>query len=155
MTLYEWAAKWGVSVAALHDLKQSWGHDEAPTQTGDGEVGIANAVRVEAAQKGMRMWRNNVGALQDSNGRHVRYGLANDSTTVNKRIKSADLIGIRPIVIGPQHVGHTVGQFVSREVKRPPWHYTGTDREEAQQRWVELVVKLGGDAAFTTGPGSL
>lgn len=122
---------------------------------GDDEGAVLTAIRLEAGRKRIPLWRNNVGALMDKDARYIRYGLANDSKAVNDRIKSADLIGIRPVVVGPHHVGHTFGQFVSREVKAPGWHYTGTPREQAQLRWVHLVVANGGDACFTTGEGSL
>ncbi len=159
-TLEAWAAQWGVPYAALADLRTSvFNHEpnflvRAPvTDAGEGHASVA--VRLEASEKGLRIWRNNVGALADANGRFVRYGLANDSKAVNDRIKSGDLIGIRPVRITPEMIGHTIGQFVSREVKAPGWHYTATPREEAQQRWAELINGLGGDAAFATGRGTL
>lgn len=74
---------------------------------------------------------------------------------MNKVIKSADLIGIRPVLITPGHVGLVIGQFVSREIKPTGWKYTGKAREEAQLRWAELVAACGGDAAFATGEGTL
>lgn len=157
--LYQWAARHGVSVEAVADLRALFGMngDCAPLARshGTGESGVQMALRMEAANKGLRLWRNNVGALEDKTGRFVRYGLANDSKQVNERIKSADLIGCRPVTIAPHHVGTVIGQFVSREVKEPGWRYTGTDREQAQLRWIELVVSLGGDAAFATGQGTL
>ena len=52
-------------------------------------------------------------------------------------------------------VGHTVGQFVAREVKRTNWKYKGTAREDAQGKYLELVLSLGGDAAFANGIGTL
>jgi hypothetical protein len=159
-SLHTWAAAWGIPTAAIYDLRQRFGMEGAPAKMEDAPIflnedSVQSAVRLEAARKGVLIWRNNVGALQDSTGRWVRYGLANDSQAVNARIKSADLIGIRPLVIGPHHVGQVIGQFVSREVKAPKWHYAGTPREEAQNRWLQIVQSAGGDAAFVTGEGSL
>jgi hypothetical protein len=101
------------------------------------------------------LWRNNVGALQTPAGAWVRFGLANDSPALNKRLKSADLIGVRRVLIGPQHIGHTIGQFVSREAKHATWR-PGEDpaRETAQFAWAALVNSWGGDARIVTGPGS-
>jgi hypothetical protein len=48
-----------------------------------------------------------------------------------------------------------IGQFMSREIKKEGWRYTGDEDEVAQLRWLELVVAYGGDACFTTGEGSL
>lgn len=158
MTLEQWALKWGVSAAALQDLRVSWGmlgREEPEEARGKSEAWASSAVRLEASDKGMRLWRNNVGALQDERGVPVRYGLANTSAALNREIKSADLIGIRPILITPMWVGCVIGQFVSREVKAPGWRYTGTDREKAQARWAQVVTSLGGDASFATGPGTL
>lgn len=158
MILHEWAARWGVSHDAVADLRAMFcleGTAEHHTAPATPEGSVLALVRQEAAQKGLRVWRNNNGAVHTADGRFVRFGLANDSETVNKRIKSADLIGCRPIVITHAMVGHTIGQFVSREVKAANWHYTGTDREQAQWRWAQLVVGLGGDAKFATGVGTL
>lgn len=110
-----------------------------------------NAVRVAASRAGARLWRNNVGAGTLDNGSYLRWGLANDSPGMNRVLKSADLIGIRPTLITPEHVGRTLGVFVSREVKAPGWRYRATDRERAQLAWLDLIKGLGGDAAFTTG----
>jgi hypothetical protein len=119
------------------------------------EAGILSEVRLEASEKGCRLWRNNVGATYTDKGHFIRYGLANDSAQLNAVLKSADLIGIRPIVITPAHVGKIIGQFVSREIKQSNWRYTGTDREKAQLSWAELIISLGGDACFATGKGTL
>jgi hypothetical protein len=81
--------------------------------------------------------------------------LANDSEKLNKVIKSGDLIGIRPIKITQNLVGYTIGQFVSREVKAANWRYSGDQRESAQLKWAELVIGLGGDAAFCNKVGTL
>lgn len=119
------------------------------------ESGISSDIRLEASELGYRLWRNNVGATHTPSGQFIRFGLANDSTQLNRVIKSADLIGIRPILITQEHVGLTIGQFISREVKHPGWVYKGTERERAQLAWAELVNSLGGNACFTTGRGTL
>jgi hypothetical protein len=78
--------------------------------------------------------------------------LANESDAMNRTIKSADLIGIRPLLITEADVGRIVGQFLSREVKAPGWRPRANDpHETAQRAWARLVADLGGDAAFTTG----
>ena len=126
----------------------------APPPPNATEAYAQSLVRLEAPRFGVSLWRNNVGALQDKNGRPVRYGLANESPAVNKVLKSGDLIGIHPVVITPAHVGTTIGQFVSRECKRPGWTWHGDEHETAQLNWAMLVTRLGGDAGFTTGEGS-
>lgn len=157
--VYEWAVRHGVTLAALQELAGIFGMHgtppAVPTIKGTSEAAVQVAVRLEAARKGVRLFRNNVGALIDSRGVPVRYGLANESKQVNEVMKSADLIGWRPVLIGPRHVGQVIGQFVSREVKAVGWHYTGNDREPAQLAWAQLVTAGGGDAAFCAGVGTL
>jgi len=119
------------------------------------ESTIQAEIRVEAAARGMVLWRNNVGAAKDASGNFFRFGLANDSAKMAKMIKSSDLIGIRPVVITQDMVGKTFGQFVAREVKREDWTFKGTPREEAQLKFLDLVRDLGGDAEFASGPGTL
>lgn len=143
--IYDWATRHGVSHGALEDLKRIMGlyrEDVSVFSASDAvsEAGAQSRVRLAAAREGLLVWRNNVGAMEDQNGRVVRFGLCNDSAAVNRRVKSSDLVGIKP-----------GGQFWCREVKTPGWHYTGTEREQAQLRFIELVMSMGGDAAFTTG----
>lgn len=155
-TLAEWANEWNVPAAALADLRRRLGAVAAPTtETGASESRAQSEIRLEAATKGVRLWRNNVGVLKDETGRPVRYGLANDTPEMNAKIKSSDLIGWRPLVITPGLVGSTIAQFVAREVKRPGWRFTATDREAAQLRFLEMVLMNGGDACFATGTGTL
>ncbi len=154
--LNEWAVKWNVPAAAIADLA----YQLTATYNGGAidlvtEGGAQAAVRLEASEKGSRVWRNNVGAMQDVTGRWVRFGLANDSPEVNKVVKSGDLIGIRPLTITPEMIGRKIGQFISREIKKPGWRYAGTDRERAQVNWALFINSFGGDAQFCTGPGSL
>ena len=131
MNLNSWAIKWGVSLAAVADLRQELGLEGHTTDLVS-EAGVQKAVRLEAARMGVVLWRNNNGAYQDDQGNWVRYGLANDSKQMNQNIKSSDLIGIRP-----------GGQFVAREIKKPGWRYTGTQREQAQLKFITLVLTVG------------
>ena len=153
MNLHDWARKWGLSVECLRDLQITLGTytpplaPEAPG-VGKSEAWAQSALRIEASRKGVKLFRNNVGALADKTGRFVRYGLANDSAAQNEILKSGDLIGLRPTLIA----GHVYGIFVSREMKSPGWQYTGTEREVAQLNWINLINSCGGDAAFATGP---
>lgn len=119
------------------------------------ERDVQNLIRLEASRKGLRLWRNNVGAAYLQDGTFVRYGLANETKAMNDAIKSSDLIGIRPTLITAAHVGSVFGQFVAREVKASGWRYTGTTREQAQNAFLEIVLSLGGDAAFATGDDTL
>lgn len=115
------------------------------------ESAIQNKVRIDAGKVGILAWRNNVGALPDATGRIVRYGLCNDTKEMNKRIKSSDLVGIKPTLITQTMVGQTFGQAWFREVKEYGWKYTGTAHEEAQSKFGQIVIAKGGDWAFTTG----
>lgn len=158
MDFVEWAQLWNIPRQAVEDLKRRMGTepDIADPDTGKHlEANRQQMVRLEAARKGVHLWRNNVGACTDENGNFIRYGLANDSKRLNDVIKSSDLIGIKSVFITPAMVGSTIGQFVAREVKREGWRYTGTPREQAQLRFIELVCSKGGDAQFTTGKAHL
>lgn len=155
----QWALRWNIPYAALCELSGIFGlAPSAPFSSvdeGPSEAYVQSLVRLEAARKGLKLWRNNVGALLDARGIPVRYGLANDSAALNKSIKSGDLIGWRPVLITPAHVGCKIAQFTSRECKRPNWVFTGSERETAQLRWAEAVNADGGDACFVTGEGTL
>lgn len=158
MNLDAWAAQWNVPAEALMQLRVLMGVDGRGAVLEAGEEGSESRqqslVRIDAAQNGVWLTRNNVGALLNPEGVPVRYGLANESKVQNEKVKSADLIGMRSIIIGPHHVGQMIAQFVSREVKHEGWKFTGTAREVAQLAWCNFVLSKGGDAAFVTGPGS-
>lgn len=159
MNLSLWAKRWRVADAALMELQELFGisikHTGVQNKDYLSEAAIQSTVRLEASEKGMRLWRNNVGATYTKEGSFIRYGLANESKELNNRIKSADLIGVRPILITKQWIGCTIGQFVSREIKASNWKYSGGLREEAQLRWAELIMSLGGDACFANKEGTL
>jgi len=157
MNLNQWAIKWNVPFEAVEDLRRELGISvfEPSPQLGESEAAIQTRVRLEASRNGCRLWRNNLGATMDDKGNFIRYGLANESKQMNQYIKSHDLIGIRPVRITQPMVGCLIGQFLSREIKPSNWHYAGTPREVAQLKWGELILSLGGDAAFTNREGTI
>ena len=139
-TINEWADRWNIPVQAMTDLRVQLGQTcvagiPSVDCTGESEAAVQTRVRMEASQAGGRLWRNNVGACQTVEGGFIRYGLANESTAMNKRCKSSDLIGLRPVLITEEMVGGVFGLFVAREVKHGGWKYTGSAREKSQKKF--------------------
>ena len=146
--LTEWGAVWGIPASALADLiARLTAADHLPSEAGRSEAAVQADIRLAAAKRGdLVLWRNNSGALTDDAGRLIRFGLGNDSAAANKRLKSADLIGI--------HRGS--GRFVSIEVKRPGWkHSVASERDRAQAAWAATVVAMGGVALRVTSAESI
>lgn len=114
------------------------------------EASVLNDVRLRAARKGLRLFRNNVGVLVDATGRPVRFGLANDSPALNKALKSADLIGYETLTITADMVGQRIARFLSVECKAP-----GGRIHPGQQAWADLVTSEGGRAIITSNPDDL
>lgn len=162
MNIYAWAARWGVCMPAVVELLQEMGLEgnavlglPRPPE-GKSEAYVSSLLDLEASQAGGRLWRNNVGAAIDERGIPVRYGLANTSAQMNKRIKSADKIGILPRRVTPAMVGQIHGIFLSREAKRPGWVFNPNDPHEAAQKaWIDLINSLGGDAGFASSAGTI
>ena len=153
MDLKQWAQRWAVSPEAMFELDKILIQDITPIVPGlptYSEQDVQQSIRLQSSRSGARLWRNNVGAVTTEDNRHIRFGLANESSKMNKRIKSSDLIGITPVNITADHIGKTLGVFTSIEVKRPGWKYTGTEREEAQRAWLNLIINLHGFATFAT-----
>ncbi len=140
--LQQWASDWGLPPDALADLRQRLAPPApvAPAAPASSEAAVLNAVRLEAGYRGWRLFRNNVGAMQDKTGRVVRYGLANESKQMSAAVKSADLIGMTDY-----------GRVVSIECKAPGAR-TDPERLAAQERWRDLVVACGGIGLIVTGP---
>lgn len=156
MNYQQWAA---LHPQAAADLQQVINPAMAPPAGSDGksEAWAQQQVRLKVSHAGASSWRNNVGATPakcKSCGvpqQPVRFGLANDSTRLNKVIKSSDLILAIPRLITQDMVGTTMAQFGCIETKRPGWAYSGNEHEAAQAAWLALVVRLGGYAIFSTG----
>lgn len=150
--LITWAARWNVSPQALTELANAIApeyFDRVPVNH-VGEAFAQGQLRIAAGQDGWPLWRNNNIAAETKGGRQVRAGLGNDSKRVSDAIKSSDLIGCKPLVITPQHVGTMQGIFVAVEVKPPEWTHPTNDRERAQEKFISLVLSLGGRAGFAT-----
>ena len=137
--------------------------------TSASEARVQSEVRLEAARYGVHLWRNQNGAFTPPDrsqpvckccGQHppsrrqVRFGLANDSAQLNAVLKSSDLVGFRTHLVTLADVGRTLPVFTSRECKPEGWVFSGTEREIAQQRWLDMINHNGGDAAFCSGLGS-
>lgn len=117
------------------------------------EDAVKSHVRLECARLGLQMWRNNVGACIDDTGRQVRYGLANESAQLNRKIKSSDLIGITTVKIMPHHVGQRFGLFTAFETKHSDWEFSPSDeRAVAQLKFIDLVREAGGIGYFISDP---
>lgn len=127
------------------------------------EAAVQAAIRIEAGRLGILIWRNNRGAMEDTNGRIVRFGLGNDSPQVDRRLKSSDLVGqittdyARPFA-RPVHI----------ECKSPGWRFPDAWRNStpdeiektrapadaalrrtlAQWRWLKLHHDAGALAGF-------
>lgn len=145
MTLAEWAQQYGVPPDALRALCADVFNlmpPAPPRGSGQSEAEVQARTRLAVSQRGDRVWRNNSGAGVLDSGSFVRFGLANDSEQLNKKLKSSDLIGIE----------NGTGRFLSYECKPEGWRYTGTPREQAQLHWITLIAAMGGIAKFITAP---
>lgn len=114
------------------------------------EQDVLNKFRMDKAQQGVELWHNLSGALYNPAGRLVRFGLCNDSPTINQKIKSADLIGGEEITITHEMIGTKILQLVAYEVKHPEWKYRGDRHEAAQKVFIDKINRKGGKAAFVT-----
>lgn len=138
MTLDQWFDRWQIPQQARNELMLlHTAPDAAPGATS--EAATQSQCRLAAPRLGFTLWRNNNGAAVDDTGRHIRYGLGNDSQKINGVWKSSDLIGV-----GPN------GRIVAVEVKRPGWSQPENDRDRAQLNFLTQVNALGGIGFFCT-----
>lgn len=117
-----------------------------------GESGVQTQTRLVCARAGKLMYRNNSGAFKDQTGRWVRFGLGNDSISINEEFKSSDLIGVSPYLVTQADVGRIVGIATALELKDRQWSYSGTDREIAQANFMRVWREHGGFAGFISDP---
>jgi len=98
------------------------------------EQEMQQRIRLECSRGPARLWRNNVGSLRDQRGQMVTYGLCRGSS---------DLIGLRQVVIGPEHLGQTLAVFTAIEVKGARGRAT-----PEQEAFIAAVQRLGGLAGI-------
>ena len=94
------------------------------------EQELQQRIRLALGQGPVRLWRNNVGALRDERGRLVTYGLCRGSS---------DLIGLRQLIIGPEHLGQHLAVFAAIEIKAKRGRVTAE-----QEQFLAAVQQLGG-----------
>ena len=151
-TILQWSQRHNIPPHVLNDLLAVVGigaqdSSQSVQQPGASEASVQNAVRMEAAKRyGSRMWRNNSGVAVREDGGTVRYGLSNESSQINRIVKSSDLIGITPIICG---CGCKYGVFTAYECKKTGWKFRQSDeRAVAQLAFIRLVVSMGGIGKF-------
>jgi len=101
------------------------------------EMAILRRILEACGRGGVRLFRNNCGALEDKTGRIVRYGLCKGSS---------DLIGYRTVEVTPDMVGQRIAVFVALEVKDK-----GRLTQE-QAQFLRVVSEAGGIAAEVRSP---
>ena len=146
MNIHEWVYRWQIPPQAISELLTMPLPISSHSVTS--EAAAQGSIRLAASQLGNTLWRNNNGAATTDDGRHLRFGLGNDSPRINKAFKSSDLIGITPVIVTPAHVGRMFGIFTAVEVKHGGWSWSGNEREQAQWKYLQLVNSKGGLATF-------
>jgi len=73
------------------------------------EMNRLRAIMLGLSTPGVRLFRNNCGALKDADGRLIRFGVANPG--------GSDLIGWRSLTVTPDMVGRKLAVFLAIEVK--------------------------------------
>ena len=115
------------------------------------ESNIQARIRLQAAHDSVLLMTNKSGALTAENGRLIRFGLGHDSAAVNEKQKSADLVGIKPLLITQAMVGQIVGQFIAIECKTASFRGSSdTARSLAQERWLQTIIRYGGVGGFAS-----
>lgn len=97
------------------------------------EMNRLRAIMLGLSSLTVRLWRNNCGALKDSDGRLIHYGVANPG--------GSDLIGWKSVTVTPDMVGRKVAIFTAIEVKSDRGRPT-----PAQQNFLKCVQLDGGFA---------
>ena len=103
------------------------------------EADLMRAIQLDCSVGDVRLFRNNVGVLQDNKGHYIRYGLA---------VGSSDLIGWRTVTIMPRDVGNDVAVFCAIETKSLSGLLT-----KPQRAFIDTVNLSGGFAGMARSVG--
>jgi hypothetical protein len=95
------------------------------------EMNRLRAIMLGLSTPGVRLFRNNCGALKDAEGRLIRYGVANPG--------GSDLIGWRSVTVTPDMVGQNLAVFLAIEVKGERTRVT-----DQQRNFLDRVKADGG-----------
>lgn len=95
------------------------------------ETDLLRALQLDAGPRGVRLFRNNVGAYKLPSGQMLRYGVANPG--------GSDLLGWTSRVLTAADVGQRVAIFTAIEAKRHPRRPTVD-----QLRFLDAVDAAGG-----------
>lgn len=93
-------------------------------------------IQIALAELGYRLFRNNVGTLQNLRGEYVTYGLCEGSS---------DLVGWVSIEVTPEMLGKKIAVFVACEVKQP-----GKKPTDKQAAFLSAIRSAGGIAVVAT-----
>jgi hypothetical protein len=115
---------------------------------------IQSEIMLHASNLRWVVFRNNVGVGWQGDATRLADGsiLIRNPRPLHAGLctGSSDLIGWRPILVGPEHLGATIAQFCGIEVKTPK------GRESKEQAHFRGVVNCaGGLVILARGPGDL
>lgn len=118
------------------------------------EADLTTWCRIQAPHHRSLLMRNNSGVLINPGSRRpIRFGLGNDSKSINKIFKSSDLIGITQKQCT---CGQNYGIFTAIEVKIPGWKYNKNNPVHvAQKKFIEVIQLRGGIAGFVSSQDEL
>lgn len=104
------------------------------------ETAVQQNIRLALGKRpDVRLFRNNVGMAETSDGRVVRFGLCKGSS---------DLVGWKSVAVTPDMVGKRVAVFIALEVKAGKGRTT-----EAQRAFLDRVAVDGGIAGVARSVG--
>ena len=104
---------------------------------------VSQDIVLELQKHDVRLFRNNIGKLQDRRGQWVAYGVGGNG--------GSDNIGFTVIEVTPEMVGSKVAVFTAIEVKRDEkeykkWSNQSDQRSRSQAAFLSGVSSFGGIA---------